>query len=180
MRSWPPDSSDIARMLTCSLESRRQQAPPDCWAGGRKARFESCRTEYQNCPRPPAPAVSPQTDEPTPTTGDLRGDSVLREHLDHDTAILRAAGLGLVRRDRLLHAVADDVHLVQRNLILVVEIALHGFGALEADLLVGRLGADVVGVAFDLEIDVLRVLLHLRDHLVELGLRFIRQHRLAE
>ena len=38
--------------------------------------------------------------------------------------------LVVVRRDRLLFAVADHVDLVQRNLVLLVEIPLHGFGAL--------------------------------------------------
>jgi hypothetical protein len=47
--------------------------------------------------------------------------------------VLRAAVLGLVRRNRLGFAVADDVHLVQRDLMLFVEVPLHGFGALHPD-----------------------------------------------
>src|ERR1051326_774221 len=104
----------------------------------------------------------------------------LRQHLDHDAAVLRATRLRLVRRHRLLGAVTDHAHLVQRDLVLLVEIALNRFGALEADLLVDRLRADVVGVAFDLDPDVLRILFELSDHLVDLLLRFVRQHRLAE
>src|SRR3982751_6876444 len=53
------------------------------------------------------------------------GQLGLGEHLDDDAAVLRAAGLRLVRRDRLVLAVADHVHLLQRNLGLLVEIPLH-------------------------------------------------------
>ena len=42
-------------------------------------------------------------------------------------------------------------------------------------LLVDHLVADVVGVAFDLDEDVLRIRLQLLHHLVEPRLRFIRQ-----
>src|SRR5207302_10868658 len=95
-----------------------------------------------------------------PSTG---AGQTLREDLDDDAAVLRAPGLRLVRRNRLLGAVADHADLVQRNLILLVQVPLNGFRALETDLLVDRLRADVVRMAFDLDPDVLRILLHLRD-----------------
>src|SRR3954447_1049891 len=90
---------------------------------------------------------------PSPPGARGRG---LRQDLDNDPAVLGAAVLGLVRRDRLVFAVADHVHLVQRNLVLLVEIPLNRRRALEADLLVDRLVADVVGMAFDFDEDVLR------------------------
>src|SRR3954465_4801876 len=68
---------------------------------------------------------------------------LLRQDLDDDAAVLRAARLGLVRRDRLLFAVADHVDLVQRDLLRLIQVALHRFGAVEADLVVRCLGADV-------------------------------------
>src|SRR5205807_5447655 len=105
---------------------------------------------------------------------------VLRENLDDHAAVLRAALLRLVRRDRLLLAVADHVHLVQRDLILLVEIPLDGLRALETDLLVDHLVADVVGVPFGLDPDVLRILFELRDHLIDLLLGLVRQRGLAE
>src|SRR5690349_19256824 len=80
---------------------------------------------------------------------------LLREDLDDDAAVLRTAGLGVVRRNRLLFAVADHVDLVQRNLVVLIQIALHGFGAGQAQLLVVDLVAGVVGVAFDLDPHVL-------------------------
>src|SRR4030095_16281028 len=60
----------------------------------------------------------------------------LGENLDDDAAILRATGLRLVRRDRLLLAVADDADLVERHLVLFVEIAFHSFRTLETELVV--------------------------------------------
>src|SRR5437867_2931043 len=90
-------------------------------------------------------------------SGRTNGRSVLREHADDDATILGAAFLRLVGRDRLLHAVADHVHLVKRDLMLLEEIALDGFGALEADALIHLLRSDPVGVAFDLEIRALGV-----------------------
>src|SRR5262245_57870177 len=59
------------------------------------------------------------------------GSSFLGEYPDHDAAILRAAVPGLVRRNRLVLAVADHVHLVQRDLMLLVEVPLDGLGAFE-------------------------------------------------
>lgn len=60
----------------------------------------------------------------------------LGEDLDHHATILRAAFLGIVRRNRLFLAVADHIDLVQRNLMLLVEIPLHRFGALHPQLVV--------------------------------------------
>ena len=45
---------------------------------------------------------------------------------------------GVVRADRLVFAVADDVHLVQRHLMRLIEIALHRFGSGFADALIDR------------------------------------------
>ena len=104
----------------------------------------------------------------------------LREYFDHDSPILGAAFLRGVRRDRLLVGVADDVHLVQRDLVLLVQIALRRFGALETDPLVDFLGTDVVGVPFDLDKDVLRILLELLHDPVELLLDLVGQARLTE
>src|SRR5499427_9263341 len=112
--------------------------------------------------------------------GSTRRPGCLSEHPDDDAPVLRAAFLGLVRRDRFLAAVADDVHLVQRNLMLLEEVTLHDFGALHADLLIDFLAADVVGVALDLDEGAVRIGLELVDHLVDLGLRFVRQIGLAE
>src|SRR5262245_26042045 len=106
--------------------------------------------------------------------------ALLRENLHDDATVLRAAGPGLVRGNRLLLAVADHVHLVQRNLVLLVEIPLHRLRPLETDAIVSDLVTDAVGVALDLDEDVLRILLELRNHLVETLLRFIGQQRLAE
>ena len=90
-----------------------------------------------------------------------RHGGALHEHLDDDTTILSAAGFGLVRRDGLVLTVADDVHLVQRDLVLLVQVALHRLSALEADLLVDGLVADVVDVSFDLDVHVIRIPLYL-------------------
>src|SRR5437016_5563855 len=81
----------------------------------------------------------------------------LREHSDDHTAVLGTSVLGLVRGNGLLRAVADHVHLVQRNLVLVVQVPLHGLGALHADLLVDLLAADAVGVAFDFKPRAVRI-----------------------
>ena len=67
---------------------------------------------------------------------------MLRQNLDHDAAVLRTARLGLVRRNRFVFAVADHVDLVQRHLVLLVQIALHGLSAGQADSLVRDLVAD--------------------------------------
>src|SRR5580765_3016147 len=77
----------------------------------------------------------------------------LGQDLHDHTAVLRTAVAAVVRRDRLVLAVADHVHLVQRHLVLLVEIPLHGLGALEAQLLVQIRGTRVVRVAFDLDED---------------------------
>ena len=64
--------------------------------------------------------------------------------------------------------------------MLLVQIPLHGFGALETELLVVILAADAVGVAGDFKVGALRIGLDLLNHLVQLGLRFVRQLFLAE
>src|SRR4051812_21170833 len=104
----------------------------------------------------------------------------LRENLDDDATVLGATRARVVRRDRLVFTVADHVDLVQRDLVLLVEVPLHRFGALEAEPLVGRLGAGVVGVPFDLDEDVVRVRLQLRDYFIEAHLRRVWQVGLAE
>src|SRR6478735_9806042 len=105
---------------------------------------------------------------------------VLREDFDDDAAVLRAAVAGVVRRNRLLFAVADHVDLVQRNLVLLIQITLHGFGAGEAEALVHLLVAGVVGVAFDLDPHGLLVGLELVDHVVERRGGVVRQVGLPE
>src|SRR4029453_8894861 len=54
----------------------------------------------------------------------------LRQDLDDDAAVLRATVTRVVRRNRLLFTVGDHIDLVKRNLVLLVEITLHGFSAL--------------------------------------------------
>src|SRR4030095_13255604 len=66
------------------------------------------------------------------------------------------------------------------HLFLLVEIALPGLRSLESELFVDDLLADVVGVPFDLDVDVLRILFEVGDHLVDLRLRLVRQHGLPE
>src|SRR5215467_10472780 len=66
---------------------------------------------------------------PAPLASTRRPDA-LGEHPDDDAPVLRATFFGLVGRHRLLAPVADDVHLVQRNLMLLEEITLHDLGAL--------------------------------------------------
>src|SRR5262245_46316472 len=116
---------------------------------------------------------------PAPLASTRRPDA-LGEHPDHDAPVLRATFFGFVGRHRLLAPVANHVHLVQRNLMLLEEVTLHDLGALHADLLVDFLAADVVRVAFDLDEGAVRIALELGDHLVDLGLGFIRQIGLAE
>src|SRR5688572_22715519 len=55
--------------------------------------------------------------------------SLLREYSNDHPAVLRAAFTRSVRlwADRLFLTPADDVHLVQRHLMRLVQIALHGF-----------------------------------------------------
>ena len=77
-----------------------------------------------------------------------------------------AVSFGATGRSSRL-ADADRVHLVQRNLVLLVQVLLHRFGAREAELHVERLRARGVGVALDLQVHVLRILLELVDELVE-------------
>src|SRR5262249_40167160 len=65
-----------------------------------------------------------------------RRRAVLDQNLDDHAAVLGAASLGLVVGGRVLLAVADRVHLVQRHLMLLVEITLHRFGTLKTQSLV--------------------------------------------
>src|SRR5688500_16693110 len=109
-----------------------------------------------------------------------RRDLRLRVNADDDAAALRAAATRVVRSDRLLLAVADHVDLLERHLVLLVEVPLHGFGALHSKRLVERLAADVVRVTLDLDQDALRVALRLRDALVQPRLGLIRKIGLAE
>src|SRR5204863_5355994 len=133
---------------------------------GRARREGKTKKGRNGFPAIPAPSACPA--------------SRLREHFDDDAAVLSAARLRLVRRCRLVFAVADDVHLVQRNLILLIEVPLDRLGALESDLLVDELVADVVRVSFDLDEHVFRILLLLLDHLVDLLLGFLGKSGLTE
>src|SRR3954466_7987996 len=69
----------------------------------------------------PQPAVLGRAE----TLPDTRRD--LRENLDDDATVLGAARARVVRRDRLVFTVADHVDLVQRDLVLLIEIPLHRF-----------------------------------------------------
>src|SRR5438105_6442524 len=158
--------SSVSQWLICLCVSRRSVSPKNKNPAGTRSLDRCGMTVRSEFPR---------------GAGQLgRSWRVLRENLDDHAAVLRAALLRLVRRDRLLLAVADHVHLVQRDLILLVEIPLDGLRALQTDLLVDHLVADVVGVPFDLDPDVLRILFELRDHLIDLLLGLVRQRGLAE
>ena len=65
-----------------------------------------------------------------------RSNVPLHQHPDHHAAVLRAARLGLVRRDRLVGPVAEYADPMQWDLVLLIEVALNGLGAVEAQLLV--------------------------------------------
>src|SRR4029453_10906103 len=108
------------------------------------------------------------------------GYQSLREDANHDAAILSASVLRVVRADGLVFAPADDVHLVQRHLMGLIEIALYRFGALFADALIHELVAGCVGVAFDLDEVAARVRLQVRDHLVDPLLDCLGQRGRAE
>src|SRR5262245_63986628 len=112
--------------------------------------------------------------------GSATWTGTLGEHLDDDAAILRATGLGLVRRNRLLFAVADDVDLVKRNLVMLVDVALYGLGALEAEAVVEIRRPGVVRVAFDLDVGAVGLGLQLLDELIDRRRSIIRQLRLTE
>src|SRR5260221_4461388 len=128
-RSWPPPSSIIARTLTRSLERSRQTpaSAPGLLGRRRDSSVRIMRRAYQRT----NPVEETAADRPIgcgrPSTGT---GQTLREDLDDDAAVLRASGLRLVRRNRLLGAVADHADLVERNLILLVQIPLNGLGAL--------------------------------------------------
>src|SRR5919204_842301 len=140
MRSKPFDSSIIATMFTRSLERRRQTpaSAPGLFGRRRESSVRimgresirdrpPLRVSKKQKPRGKSIAEPLWHDGPEIGSRGVRGSGVrasasLRENLDDDAAVLRAAFLGLVRRDRLLFAVADHVHLVQRNLVLLVEI----------------------------------------------------------
>src|SRR6186713_722098 len=104
----------------------------------------------------------------------------LREDANNHAAVLRTAFASLVRRHRLFFTVADHVDLVERHLVLLVEIPLHGFGALHPERLVVRLVTDVVRVTLDLDVDPLRVSLELRNQLIQSRFGLVRQFLLAE
>ena len=107
--------------------------------------------------------------------GGTRRRCVLRENTNDDAAVLSAALSGVVRARGLVFAVADDVHLVQRHLMRVVEIALHGLSARFADTLIDHLVAARIGVAFDLDEVAAWISLELRDQLVDPRLDAFRQ-----
>src|SRR5580765_1808012 len=60
----------------------------------------------------------------------------LAEHANDHAPVLRAAFLRLVVRRRLGHPVADQVDLVQRHLVLLVQVEFDGLRSLEPQFLV--------------------------------------------
>src|SRR6185503_13000300 len=77
---------------------------------------------------------SPRREDEAPRRG--WGALELGEHLDDDAAVLGATIPRLVRRDRLVFAVADYVDPVERHLVLLVDVPLHVLGALHAEAIV--------------------------------------------
>lgn len=80
----------------------------------------------------------------------------LGQHPNDDAAILCPTFAGIVRGDWLLLTVANGVHPVKRNLVALVEVALDRLRALQSESFVDRRLAGCIGVAFDLDVDVLR------------------------
>src|SRR5437867_4175800 len=208
MRSCPPASSARATMFTRSLDRRPQTAASAPGLFGRR-RFSSVRImrgeitktgadrpqqdTMTAAARPSQPMRAARTHPSCPAWPTRRrpwrggvtnagggSNALLRQNLDHDAAVLRPARLRLVRRDRLVLAVADHIDLVQRHLVLLVQISLHRFGAGQSDPLVRHLVTNIVGVTLDLKVDVLRILLQLRHHLVDALFGCIREIGLAE
>ena len=114
--------------------------------------------------------------------GLLSGAALLRlaraDDFDFHAAVLGAAFLGLVARDRLLLAFAFGVDAVRLD-ALAHQVGLDGFGAADGELLVVRIGADRVGVAdgdHHLKVDAL----HLVGEVVELALGISLDHGLVE
>jgi hypothetical protein len=70
----------------------------------------------------------------------------LAEHANDHASVLRTTVLRLVVRHRLSHPVADHIDLVQRHLMLLVQVALYRLRSLEPEFLVVLGGSDVVGV----------------------------------
>src|SRR5437016_8633528 len=81
----------------------------------------------------------------------------LRDDPDHHTPVLRASHLRRIRRDRLLTAVGDHIHLVQWDVVLVVQIALDRLCSRQAQLPIHAIGANVVRMSLDFRSEERRV-----------------------
>src|SRR2546425_1133528 len=99
-------------MLTCSSDSARH-TPPSAPGLFCKRRLSSVRIAMM--------------------VGAYR---TLGEHANDDATVLRTTFLRLVVRRRLGHPVTDHIDLVQRHLMLLVQVALHSLRALEPEFLV--------------------------------------------
>jgi hypothetical protein len=97
------------------------------------------------------------------------------EDADDDAPVLRPALTRVVGADGFVFSVADDVHLMEGDLMRFVQIPFYGFCARLAQLPVDVLVAECVGVSFDLDEVAARVGLQLRDHLVD-----ARPHRFGQ
>src|SRR5687768_11977744 len=81
----------------------------------------------------------------------------LRQDSNDHATVLRSARPRVVGYYRLQLAVADHADLVQRQLVMHVEVSLHRVGSLETEPLVVGQPAAVVGMTFDLDDHVLRL-----------------------
>src|SRR6185295_6849517 len=88
-----------------------------------------------------------------PTVASCRLD----KYSDHDSPVLRAPAGRAVGRHGLGLAVADHVHLVQWNLVLLGDVPFDGFRAFETDAVVDARRADRVRMPFNLEIGAVRL-----------------------
>src|SRR5512138_2875382 len=64
------------------------------------------------------------------------GSFASAENANDHTPVLGASVFGLVVADGLVHPVGDYVHLVERDLVLVVQVVLDGLRPFEPQLLV--------------------------------------------
>src|ERR1700730_2594199 len=166
------------RRRTCSSPSTppSRTAPASAWrSAGRSPRPTAAPSPSRTATR--RPAVSRSSAYRCKTTP--RGQP-LDQNEQHHAAVLRPAFAFLVAGDRGGLAVGDDVHAVQRQAFLLVQVAAHRLGAGLAELLVVLVGADVVGVPLHLDVDRLAVGLDLGGELVEGRLGAARELGLVE
>ncbi len=89
-------------------------------AGNAVGRFFLCPGILRK--KPPDPTCRRGDDSRRP---EAARNQFLDEHADDHAAVLRAALTRVVRRDGIVGAVTDHVDLVQRNLVLLVQVAPH-------------------------------------------------------